>query len=84
VPQPDPQQPQRRPHWTFISVALFMLGLLILIPSGLCTALMGSFMVVENSNFDPSGILLLLLFGGIPMAAGAVLIWAGLKARTRD
>ena len=82
--QSDPPPSARRYRWTFISVALFVLGLLILIPSGLCTAVMGSFMVAENPNFDPSGILLLLVFGGIPMAAGAVLMWAGLKARTRD
>jgi hypothetical protein len=82
--QPAPQPPKGRLRWTFISVALFVLGLLIIIPSGLCTAVMGSFMVAENPNPDPSGILLLLLFGGIPMAAGAVLMWAGLKARTRD
>ena len=82
--QPDPRPPDVRYRWTFISVALFVLGLLILIPSGLCTAVMGSFMVAENSNFDPSGIMILVMFGGIPMAAGAVLIWAGLKARTRE
>ena len=80
--QPDPQLPAVRYHWTFISIALFVLGLLILIPSGLCTAVMGAFMFAESP--DASGVMILLMFGGIPMAAGAVLIWAGLKARTRE
>ena len=79
--QPEPQAPASRPRWTFISVALFVLGLLILIPSGLCTAAFGVFALAEG---DPSGILLLLMFGGIPMAVGAVLVWAGLQARPRD
>ena len=30
-----------KPHWTAASIALFALGLLILVPSGLCTALVG-------------------------------------------
>ena len=81
MPQPEPHPENRRPRWTFISVALFVLGLLILIPSGLCTALLGVFTLAEG---DPSGILLLLMFGGIPMAVGALLTWAGLNARQRD
>ena len=79
--QPEPPSQANSPRWTFISVALFVLGLLILIPSGLCTAGFGAFALAEG---DPSGILLLLMFGGIPMAAGAVLMWAGLQARPRD
>ena len=79
--QPDPQPPARY-RWTFISVALFVIGLLIIIPAGLCTAVMGAFMFAESP--DASGLMLLLMFGGIPMAAGAVLIWAGLKARPRE
>jgi hypothetical protein len=43
---------------------------------------MGAFMLAESP--DASGVMILLMFGGIPMAAGAVLIWAGLKARSRD
>ena len=78
----DPLPPQQnKPRWTFIGVALFVLGLLIFIPSGLCTAVFGAFTLAEG---DPSGILLILLFGGIPMAAGALLMWAGFKARSRE
>ena len=80
VSQPDPQKDGRL-HWTFISVALFVIGLLILVPSGLCTAFGGILTIIEG---DPSSVLLVLLFGGLPMAVGALLVWAGLKARSRD
>jgi len=69
-----------QPRWTFISLALFVLGLLILIPSGLCTAIGSFFSLTEG---DPSFILLVLMFGALPIAGGAVLVWAGLKARPR-
>src|SRR6185295_6004215 len=38
--QPDPLESPKtpRPHWTVASVALFVIGLLILMPSGLCSA----------------------------------------------
>jgi hypothetical protein len=32
---------QGKPRWNAISIALFVIGLLILVPSGLCTALIG-------------------------------------------
>jgi hypothetical protein len=70
-----------KPRWTFISLALFVLGLLILVPSGLCTAI-GSFLSLAEG--DPSFILLVLMFGALPIAGGAVLVWAGLKARPRE
>jgi hypothetical protein len=70
-----------KPRWTFISVALFVLGLLILIPSGLCTAVGSVFSLAEG---EPSFILVILMFGALPIAGGAVLVWAGLKARPRD
>ena len=78
--QPDPPTQTSRPRWTFISVALFVLGVLILVPSGLCTAFAGIITIVEG---DPSSVLLVLLFGGVPMVVGALLVWAGFKARER-
>jgi hypothetical protein len=59
--------------------------LLILIPSGLCTALLGGSIIVEGlPNGDLSGIPIVLLYGGPPIAMGAALVWAALKARPRD
>jgi hypothetical protein len=85
--QPDPQTRTSRPRWTFISVALFILGLLILVPSGLCTAVFGGMILVEPGGSAGellSIVLMVLMFGVVPMAVGALLVWAGLKARPRD
>lgn len=81
--QPPPQR--TKPRWTAISIALLILGLLILIPSGLCTALLGGSIIAEGlPNGDPSGIPIVLLYGGPPVAIGAALVWAAFKARRRD
>lgn len=83
---PDPQTQTARPRWTFISVALFILGLLILVPSGLCTVAFGGMMLVEpgsSGEFLSIGLMVLML-GVAPMAVGALLMWAGLKARPRQ
>jgi hypothetical protein len=77
---PAPPQPAR-PHWTFISVALFVIGLLILIPSGLCTAVLG---VMSLGGGDPSFLGIVLLVGVLPMAIGLGLVYAGLNTRRRD
>ena len=72
---------QHGPRWTFISVALLIIALLILIPTGLCAALVGILAVIEN---DPEAILTMLVFAALPLLVGGVLIYAALKARTRD
>ena len=64
---------QSKPSWPGASLALFILGLCILVPSGLCTAIA----IVAY----PLGILVFLMFGGIPMAMGGALIWGALRAR---
>lgn len=82
----QPSSPERRPvRWTIISVALLIVGLLILIPSGLCTALVGGSIIVEGVPYgDLSGILIVLFYGGPPIVVGAALVWAAFKARRRD
>jgi hypothetical protein len=69
----DDVPPQKKPSWPGASLALFILGLCILVPSGLCTTIA---IVVY-----PFGILVFLMLGGIPMAMGAALIWGALRAR---
>ena len=81
--EPSPSK-KKRPRWTAISIALLILGLLILIPSGLCTALLGGSIIAEGlPNGDLSGIPIVLLYGGPPVAMGASLVWAAFKARRR-
>lgn len=59
---------------------MFVIGLLILIPSGLCTAVLGG----SRATADISTVFAILIFGGIPMALGAALVYAGLNSRRRD
>jgi hypothetical protein len=72
--QTPPQQSKK--SWPGASLALFIIGLLILVPSGLCTAL---FIV----GYPPAG-LFFLLVGAVPMGVGALLVWGALKARRRS
>ena len=86
--QPDPPQVQS-PRWPGIGIALFVIGLLILIPAGLCTVLVGGFSLIEGISQGDfatlmSSLGIVLIVGGLPTAVGAVLVWAGLKMRRRD
>ena len=72
----EPPSTQGKPSWPGFSLALFILGLLILVTSGLCTAVfMAAF---------PQGALFFLLFGAVPIGMGGVLVWGALKARRRS
>lgn len=75
---------QGKPRWTGIAIALFVVGLLVLIPSGLCTGLGMIFALSPYGRQDPSMVLMVLTFGAVPMAMGAALVYAGLKSRRRD
>jgi hypothetical protein len=81
----DTAPQQGKPRWTGIAIALFVLGLLILVPSGLCTALIGlPFAFSSLGDADSQMASMILLFGGVPMALGAALVYAGLKSRRHD
>jgi hypothetical protein len=56
------------------AIALIAIGLLILVPSGLCTALVG---IYDAVGFN----WLVFLIGGPPMALGALLLFLGLSWR---
>ena len=75
-----------RPHWTALSLVLFIIGLLILVPSGLCTGIGGIVALFGNDNVQDAlaMLLMVLVYGALPVAIGAVLVYAGLKARRRD
>lgn len=86
--QPTPQPaPRRAPKWTGWAVTLFAIGLLILIPSGLCTGIMGVGALYEGlsgNGSDATGFFTeVLAFGGPFIAVGIGLVMAGLSIRKR-
>jgi hypothetical protein len=85
-PREAPQLPPQ-PRWGVISVALFVIGLLILIPSGLCTALFGVGALASLLSGSPgdamSSLSMVLTIGGIPVVIGGVLVFAALKLRRK-
>ena len=96
---PDPPAGAPPPvRWTAAGIALLVLGLLILVPSGLCTAFVGIPMVFTTvfSSFSVRSFrssaeqlwffaFLVGLIGGVPIAIGGALVRAGLKKlRRRD
>lgn len=76
-----PEPPGQKPRWNLISIALFVIGLLILIPTGLCVALAGILAIGDN---DLSAIPSILLFAALPVAVGGAIIYAALKERRRS
>jgi membrane protein implicated in regulation of membrane protease activity len=79
--QSPPERGERR--WNWVSVALFVIGLLILVPAGLCTTVGLLFAFGTYGSENLSMVQLVLAFGGVPMALGALLVWAGLATRQR-
>jgi hypothetical protein len=73
------------PKWGVISVALVVIGLLILVPSGLCTGLFGigalAGLFSGNASDALSTLGMVAVTGGIPIVIGAILVFAGLKLR---
>ncbi|HEY1613195.1 MAG TPA: hypothetical protein VGF97_05810 [Rhizomicrobium sp.] len=78
---PEPVPPPRR---TAGAIALIVIGLLILIPSGLCTsifmggAFLDTFFSSQNSSAMGDAIPALII-GGPFVAIGAFLVWLGLR-----
>jgi len=67
------------------AIALLVIGLVILIPSGLCTGVMAGvgiwsmFTQPGPGAAAMSGTTAVLTFGGPFIAGGAVLVWQGIK-----
>ena len=67
-------------------IALLVLGLVILVPSGLCTGIMAIGAIVSMIRYPASGMSLLptaLIFGGPFVAGGGALVWEGVKRLRR-
>jgi hypothetical protein len=87
VPE-GPVNPKKKGNLTGAGIALVVIGLLILVPSGLCTGAFGIMAVAtavsENNGNDVLQILTeALSFGFIPILLGSVLLWAGLQQRKK-
>ena len=92
--QPDPNAPRAKPRWTGGAVALVVIGLLILIPSGLCASVwLVSMLYVVFQLGGGGGLSPLLtanaLFASLtiilfPVALGVALVYLGLNSRRRD
>ena len=78
-------QPEARPRRTGIAIAMIVIGLVILIPSGLCTSVFagGAFvsLFTESGNTQDFFMVLTeaLVFGGPFIAIGLVLLILGLR-----
>ena len=81
-----PAKPGER-RWTVGAIAVLAIGLLILIPSGLCTGIFGMgaiYDMITSSSSEGFSILLeALLFGAIPLAIGGGLVFAAFKMRRK-
>ena len=81
--QPDPSAKAR--YSAAGTAALIIIGLLFLVPSGLCTGILGGGAVIdalvhpENIGDSASMIVTVAIVGGPFVAFGAVLIWFGVK-----
>jgi TRAP-type C4-dicarboxylate transport system permease small subunit len=74
-----PPTPGRR---SVAAIALICLGLLILVPSGLCTGAMGLFDIFGNGRGEILAIA--LRYSGLPLLIGFVLLMAGLNMPRRE
>jgi hypothetical protein len=81
----QPEQSARPRYSAAGTAALMIIGLLILVPSGLCTGIFGGGAVLdaivhpENIGDSVSMIGAALVFGGPFVAVGGVLVWLGVK-----
>lgn len=82
---PPASSPGQRRQWGALSVTLLVVGLLILIPSGLCTGVFGIgalYDMFTSSSSEGFGILMeALVIGGFPLAIGGILVYAAFQAR---
>ena len=79
----DPKPPAR---WTGAAIGLVTIGLLILVPSGLCTGVMGlSALLDSGGGGGLNGFILVmaLVIGGPFVVLGALLLRTGLRERNR-
>ena len=78
-----PEQTPRR-RWTASAIALLVFGLVILVPSGLCTAYLGIMGLFFGGN-DTADIVTMALFYGAPfLLIGGILVWLAFRVRKQN
>jgi len=88
MPEIPPSEPAPRRPTPLGAIALIVIGVLILLPSGLCTGLVGVLAVISafQSQGSTSGMedfTMALVFGGPFLVVGGLLLWGGLAWRRR-
>jgi len=84
MPQPDPTPPAATPSVAG-TVALIVVGLLIFVPSGLCTGVMalgpliGAILNPQGSQDPFEGVLFALIVGGPFVLIGGAMLWRGIR-----
>ncbi len=82
---PPPAIARRQPHWTALAITLLVIGLLIAIPSGLCTGVFGVgaiYDMMTSSSSEGANILMMaLMVGGIPLVVGIGLVAVAFSLR---
>lgn len=81
-PPNSPPKPERR--WSGGAIALLVIGLAILILSGLCTGAGAIPMLFEADAIARSSAYAFLVFGVSIMAVGAFLVWLAFIVRPRQ
>jgi len=71
-PSPSPQTGSTASR--VFGVILMIVGFLLLSAAGLCTLIFGG-MLLTNPSAEDIGIV--LLYGGVPMIVGALIVWGG-------
>ena len=81
----QPEPPEKPSYSAGGTAALMIIGLLFLVPSGLCTGILGggaiidAFVNPENIGDSASMIVMVAIVGGPFVAFGAVLVWLSVK-----
>jgi len=78
-PQPTPQR-----RWTASAIALLVFGLVILVPSGLCTAYLGVMGIFFGGNDMADVLTMALFYGGPFVLIGGILVWLAFRVRKQN
>jgi hypothetical protein len=85
MPSPEPR-PDQKPNLA-LSIAILVIGLLILVPSGLCTGIFTIYPIIQSFTTPHGGDLgfvqLALVIGGPFVLLGGFLVWLAISRLRR-